>query len=157
MLDHHPAAVRALSDVALVARRRMAHDVSPPDNLILEEALPRRAAEMQRELEGAHPSPLERLLCEHIATCWIAVSLLDAVSISTADGRPLPPASEEHHERMRSLAQRRYLAACESLAKVRRLLAPVMQQVNIAEAGAQQLNLAAPPAPAALPAGNAAQ
>ncbi|HEU5349524.1 MAG TPA: hypothetical protein VFU63_13015 [Ktedonobacterales bacterium] len=140
MLDAHPEVVRTAGDLPrdahlAMTRALVGSDVGSP------ELFARRAAQVRAELEGAHPSPLERLLCERIATCWLAVYLLDAATITTSNGQRAPARLLDHHERMRDSAQRRYLDACVALAKVRRLLRPSVQ-VNIAQAGAQQLNVA---------------
>jgi hypothetical protein len=145
MLDAHPDTTLRLTDVAYTAHTQMARAVAPPNDLLLVEVMPRRVAMLQRELEGPNPSPLERLLCERIATCWLAVYLFDAAAIQTgADGRQPSLQALELDERNKSRAHRRYLDACVALAKVRRLLGPVSQQVNIAEAGASQINVGLP-------------
>jgi hypothetical protein len=87
------------------------------------------------------PPPLERLLIEQVVLCWLHFNLLDleytnimsaSISASTAD----------HSERRLSAAQRRYLRACEALARIRKLArtTPALQ-VNIATGGGQQINL----------------
>lgn len=144
MLDAHPEVVRAEGDLSRDAHLAMVRAVAG-DNAGLPEVLARRAAQVRADLEGAHPSPLERLLCERVATCWLAIYLLDAVTMETSNGQRPPAKVVEHHERMRDSAQKRYLEACVALAKVRRLLRPEraqVAQVNIAQPGAQQLNAA---------------
>lgn len=139
MLDAHPEVVRAQGDLPRDAHLAMTHAVAG-DDVGLPEVMARRAAQVRADLEGAHPSPLERLLCERVATCWLAVYLLDAATMLTISGQRPPARVLEHHERIKDSAQKRYLEACVALAKVRRLLQPSMQ-VNIAQAGAQQLNV----------------
>lgn len=141
MLDAHPEVVRAEGDLAHIAHLNMITAVADGDNALVE-MLARRAAQVQIELEGQHPTALEHLLCERIATCWLAVYLLDAARIRTSNGQRLPGDITEQHERMKDNAHKRYLAACATLAKVRRLLAPAInQQVNIAASGANQVNI----------------
>jgi len=141
MLDAHPELVRTEGDLAHLAHLNMITAVAGGDNTLVE-VLSRRAAQVQAELEGQHPTALEHLLCERIATCWLAVYLLDAATIRTSDGWRPSESIIEQHERMKDKAHKRYLAACAALAKVRRLLAPVInQQVNIAASGANQLNI----------------
>jgi hypothetical protein len=142
MLDTHPEVARIKGDLPRDAHLAMTRAVAG-DDVGLPEVLARRAAQVRADLEGEHPSPLERLLCERVATCWLAVYLLDAVTMVTSTGQRPTTNIIEHHERMKDSAQKRYLEACVALAKVRRLLAPIIaQQVNIATAGAQQLNVA---------------
>lgn len=139
MLDAHPEVVRTAGDLPRDAHLAMTRAIVGAD-AGSPEVFARRAAQVRAELEGAHPSPLERLLCERIATCWLAVYLLDAATVTASNGQRPPARIIEHHERMKDSAQRRYLDACVALARVRRLLQPSLQ-VNIAQPGAQQLNV----------------
>jgi hypothetical protein len=116
-------------------------------NLLVREAWARRAKTLQRELAGPAPTPLERLLCERIATCWLDVQLADMLFASKS-GEGMTFAAGDYYQRRQDRAQRRYLDATLALARVRRLLAPVVAQVNIAQPGAQQLNIASPAQPA---------
>ena len=98
---------------------------------------------LQRKLEGPNASELERLMCQRVATCWLDTNLADASFYSQT--KKLDSVSFgllRFHEYRRERANARYLAAVTTLARVRRLLAPVMQQVNIATPGAQQVNIA---------------
>lgn len=141
MLDAHPEIARAEGDLVRTAHLTMITAVAGGDSTLIE-MLSRRAMQIQTALEGQHPTALERLLCERIATCWLAVYLLDAASIKTADGQRPPESVIEQHERMKDITHKRYLEACTALARVRRLLAPVInQQINIAASGAHQLNI----------------
>jgi hypothetical protein len=116
------------------------------NNLLLREAWARRARGLQRDLEGANPTPLERTLCERIATCWLAAQLADMQYASkSVAGMSLQ--AGDYWQRAQERAQRRYLDATIALARVRRLLAPIMQQVNIATPGSQQVNIAASATP----------
>jgi hypothetical protein len=88
------------------------------------------------EVAGKDPSPLERLLAERVALCWVAVTYADAeyarklkAGMSFREG--------EYLARRCELTNRQLLKAIESLARVRRLLTPM--QVNI---GQNQINLA---------------
>jgi hypothetical protein len=121
MLDAHPEVVQAEGDLAHIAHLTMIAAVASSD-IVLSEVLIRRVAQMQAELEGMRPTALESLLCERIATCWLAVYLLDAARIETANGERPPENVVEQHERMKQKAHKRYIEACLALAKVRHLL-----------------------------------
>lgn len=117
------------------------------DNLLVREAWERRAKALQRDLEGPAPTPLESILCERVALCWLDAQLVDLLlAVNGAPGKSI--ASGDYYSRRAERAQRRYLDAALALARVRRLLAPVVAQVNIAQPGAQQLNIASPAQPA---------
>ncbi|MBF6590685.1 MAG: hypothetical protein IVW57_09160 [Ktedonobacterales bacterium] len=121
------------------------------DNHFVKEAWDRRARAMIKDLAGPNPTPLERILCERVATCWLDMSLAEMNYASRAkDGMTF--AAGEYYQKQEDRAHKRYLTACLALAKVRRLLAPVAQQINIAQPGAAQLNIAQPAEPATLPA-----
>jgi hypothetical protein len=94
-----------------------------------------QAEALQRELEGEHPTALERILCERVVTTRLIVSELGTF--------PPPNVSvTQHNDEMVTRAHQRLMHATLTLAKVRRLLRPQIAQVNIAEAGAQQFNMA---------------
>ena len=100
------------------------------------EAISRRAAELRRELAGAEPTPLERLLVSRIAACWLQLHY--AEMRYTQNLGKLTMEQGEYHQRKIDRAQKRYLTAIKALAQVRRLLTPTVQ-VNIAD---QQVNIA---------------
>lgn len=132
----------ALTGPAEAARSRLL-EATMGSNLLAREAWERRAKALQRDLEGPAPMPLERILCERVATCWLDTQLADLAAASRGSGR-MALTVGEYWQRRQERAQRRYLDAALALARVRRLLAPVVAQVNIAQAGAQQLNVALP-------------
>jgi len=118
------------------------------ENRLIERLLPHKAAQMAAQqraaamrgglgYEGA--TQLEQLLIDHAVLCWLR--LQDAgCGYSTAMERSQPISSADYWDRHLSAAQRRYLRACETLARVRRLLHPTLQ-VNIAAQGGQQVNV----------------
>jgi len=83
--------------------------------------------------------PLERILIEHAALCWLRLQCIEQ-TYSGIMAQSVTLAQGDYWERRLSSAQRRYLRACETLARVRRLRLPAVQ-VNIGE---NQLNVAAP-------------
>ena len=88
------------------------------------------------EVAGQNPSPLERLLAERVALCWVAATYADAeyarklkAGMSFREG--------EYYSKRCEQTNRQLLKAIESLARVRRLLTPM--QINI---GQNQINVA---------------
>jgi hypothetical protein len=144
-----PALVARFTDVAMLARITRARVTFGDDNLLAHDLLERKVAAMRQELAGPHPTVLERLLAEQVATCWAAAHLADLDVLKA--GQALDRA--EYFDRRHYRAHKRYLDAIVALARVRRLLSPSVTQVNIAQPGGQQLNVATPgPAPATPPA-----
>jgi hypothetical protein len=73
---------------------------------------------LRRELAGDRPNLLEQLLVYRIVCCWVEVTGADMRrSLCPADD-PMASALERWQQR----AQRRLLAACKTLAQVRKLL-----------------------------------
>ena len=145
-LDAVPHWERMYESPAVYARRALL-DASVGDNPVVQEAWARRTNSLTSELIGAgDPTPLERILCERVATCWLDMSLAELTYAERMKER-IGLEAGDYYQRMKDRAHARYLSACLALARVRRLLAPVAQQINIAQPGAAQLNVAAPAQP----------
>ena len=91
----------------------------------------------RRDLSRPQDGPLETMLVEHVALCWLRMQMMEQ-KYTGATSQDMTLALADHWERKLSSAQRRYLRAAETLARVRRLALPVMQ-VNVAE---KQVNIA---------------
>ena len=98
----------------------------------LETGLTQLAAELTHPGDGA----LEKLIIGQIVGCWLRLSFVEySLSIGSVEGS-FNMAQGASWEKRASTAQRRYLRAIETLARVRRSRLPAVQ-VNIAE---QQVN-----------------
>src|SRR5688572_23259869 len=87
---------------------------------------------------GYHGAPImEKLLIENIVTCWLRMQHYEQQLAFRMKGS-YSLTILEFWERRLSVAQRRYLAACESLAKIRKMAIPAVQ-FNI---GDKQINVA---------------
>ncbi len=128
---------RQLSDLADITRQRIVDSILSPKNLLIRDILDRQIADLRRDLLTTARSPLERLLVERVLTCWTALYLAE-LSTSADDASTF---LEQRLDR----AHHRFLASIQALARVSRLLAPTIAQINIAASGAQQLNVAASP------------
>ena len=133
-----PAAIKALGgDLAWQAEESLVRAMAGKD-LAFREALSRKLELLRAELAGPSPSPLERLLVERVVACWLHVQEAD-ISYAQAKNLPLPLA--DYYQRRMDRANKRFLAACKTLATVRRLAIPVLiGQVNLAS---KQVNVAA--------------
>src|SRR5205814_399087 len=96
-------------------------------DLVHKELLRRRLARMKRELCGADPTPLERLLVERVALTWADAQIWD---ILFAAENKLSLQQAEYVSRARERANRRFLTAARTLAQVRKLALPAVQ-VNV--------------------------
>lgn len=92
--------------------------------------------EMQKELGYDASPPLERLLIDRIVICWQDVNDRELLCAMCENLKKSIDVHEEYG-RMLTSAQKRYLAAIQALAQVRRLKLPALEvhggQVNIGE------------------------
>lgn len=85
---------------------------------------------------------MERMLIDNLIISWLGVQYAN-YQLTARIGQNEKIVILEFWERRLTAAQRRYLRACETLARIRRLLSirPAVQ-VNIANEGGQQVNVA---------------
>jgi hypothetical protein len=117
LLDGRPELWREFGDLARHARESMVA-LAAGKSLLARESVHRRMDELQAELAGPSPSPLEKLLVERVVVCWAQAYLadLDALAKDRAGTQQASFA-----QRRQSAAQARYLAAVKQLAVVRKL------------------------------------
>jgi len=80
---------------------------------------------------------MEKLLIENIVTTWLRVQFCESQLVFRMNGEQRMSVME-FWERRLSMAQKRYLSACETLAKIRKMAVPALQ-LNI---GDKQINVA---------------
>jgi hypothetical protein len=107
----------------------------------MRECVMRRVKEMREQSGYSQSSFLERILIEQILVCYVNLYVLE---INSA-GKLCESHSTDtglYWDRRLDGAQRRFTRACETLARVRKLMryAPALQ-VNIAAEGGQQVNV----------------
>jgi hypothetical protein len=91
-----------------------------------------------RDEMGYHDAPvMEKMLIDNIVTAWLRLQWLDYLVAAKMAG-DFSIRSMEFWQKSLATAQRSYLAACETLAKVRKMQLPNIQ-LNIGE---KQINLA---------------
>ena len=90
---------------------------------------------LRAEVAGDNPTPLETLLAERIALCWLHVNLCETTLAQR--GGDMTLAVAEYHQKRLDRAHKRYLGAIKALAQVRRLQLPAIQ-MNI---GGKQVNV----------------
>src|SRR5262249_1483680 len=129
-----PILVNSFGNLAEQAERSFIR-AAAGDDLPFREALTRKLQLLREELAGPNPTPIERLLVERVAACWLQVQDAD---VRAAQAKNLPPTWAEFYQRRMDHAHRRYLSSLKTLALVRKLAVPVLQ-VNIAK---KQVNVA---------------
>src|SRR5688500_10058857 len=110
--------------------KKMIGDVEPAAIAIQEYLI------SMRDEMGYHEAPImEKLLIENIVTSWLRVNWIES-QLAMFMNRQARFAELEFWEHRLSMAQRRYLAGCESLAKIRKMKIPALQ-LNL---GDKQIN-----------------
>jgi hypothetical protein len=135
--DAHPKAVNELGDLGRVTLDQMVNTFAG-DHLVLREAQERFLAQLEKDLAGPNPTPLERILVQEIVVCK---QELNVAEIHFATVKKCSITEGDYHQRRIDRAQKRFLAAVKTLAQVRRLQLPAVQ-VNVATQGGQQVNVA---------------
>jgi hypothetical protein len=105
-------------------------------NLFFKEGLEAKMDRLRADLAGPDAAPLERLLADRIALCWL--SLHDA-EVRFAQAKDLTWKQVRYWQDRIDAAHRRYLSAIKTLATVRKTALPALQ-VNIAK---RQVNVLA--------------
>jgi hypothetical protein len=106
------------------------------ENVASQEAIVRVIESVRSELAGPDPTPMERLLAERAALCWMLVSWYEN-SAHNCDRMSIAQAN--HHQLKIDRAHSRFLSAVRTLVQVRKLALPTLQlniarnQVNVAE------------------------
>jgi hypothetical protein len=121
-------------NVYFYARQKMVEPFAGKD-VMSQEALRRTINGVRDDLAGPNPTPLERILCERVALCWFDAHEMDRRYVDQSD---VTFKTADYRESRRDRAHKRFLAACKTLATVRKLAVPAIQ-VNLAN---QQVNVA---------------
>ena len=134
VLREYPAVWRIAGDLAEQANQIMIADMNAPQSMKM--SLKTGLSAMTAELTQPGDGELEKLIIRQIVGCWLRLSYVEYTYNRNTVSGSMNMRQGEYWERRLSAAQRRYLRAIESLARVRRLKLPAVQ-VNI---GAQQVN-----------------
>ncbi len=106
-----------------------------PGTEIVRRSIEKVIERKRSEVAGDEASPLERLLAERVALCWVAAMYADAeYTRKLKEGMSFREG--EYYSKRCEQTNRQLLKAIESLARVRRLFTPM--QVNT---GHNQINL----------------
>lgn len=121
MLKEQPEIWRQTTDLAAKLEEKIFGEMCST-SYGAKEAFRKRLAAMRDNLNWKDSSEIEKILIEQVCLNWLRLNILEELHHTKTTGNH----SSEHgmywDKRLNS-AQRRYLRACESLAKVRKLLA----------------------------------
>lgn len=139
-INSYPELWKVIFDTAQVIERNFIQNMVGGEAIII--AVQKNADEIRNEMGYSKASIMEQMLIDNIVISWFGVQYCNYQLITrmNCDEKIV---LLEFWERRLSMSQRRYLHACETLAKVRRLMSgrPALQ-VNIAAQGGQQVNVA---------------
>jgi len=135
MLETYPAlAISVLGgDLAKRAEEILVSRITA-EQVTFCESLQAKLKALRAELSGPDPSPIERLMVDRVATCWLQLSHADAMA---AQAERITFTEGDYIQRRQDRAHRRYLSAVKMLAVVRKLALPVLQ-INL---GQNQVNM----------------
>ena len=139
-LHNNPKLWRIVGDLAEQAVFNLIGEIK--SSPALKESLKTGWKEMQKELGGENPNPLEKLLVQQVVMSWLRLQLVE-YHFTEVMNQSITLNLGRYWESRLSAAQRRHLRAIETLARVRRLLSKTPAvQVNIAAEGGKQVNVA---------------
>lgn len=118
VLDANPPLWQQAGDLALQARDAQLHLIAG-DNLFIRETVSRQLAAVEAELAESVTTPLEKLLVQRIAVCWLQAHHADLALADADEG------SGRHRQYLQvrsNGANRRFLHAARQFATVRHLL-----------------------------------
>jgi hypothetical protein len=126
-----------------LARQAMAHLIASTSATALARELQKQEVEAIRHNLGYDCEPgIERLLVEQVALCWLRLNLLEYEYTTIRKERTMNIDQADFLEKRLNYAQRRFVRACETLARVRKVIRQTLAlQVNIAAGGGQQVNV----------------
>jgi hypothetical protein len=133
-LGDHPNVWRYVGDLMEQATLSLIRKM--PSNAVTQEALTAASDHLPQELALPGDGALEQLLIQHVVLCWLRLAHVEYQYTGVTVTGENTITRVEHWDKRLNVAQRRYLRAIESLARVRKLRVPAVQ-VNI---GAQQVN-----------------
>lgn len=141
LLDLAPT-LQLRADPASVAEHAVVRAASG-GNVLVGEITRRELGALRARLSRANDGELEQLLIERVVLAWIAVTNAEALRAEKWAAGPIERSAADFWDRHVSRLNADFLRACKTLAQVRRLLVPVVGQVNVAQPGAQQVNVVA--------------
>lgn len=126
VLDEHPSIWRDCYRLVSMTEQAWLDKIAGK-NLLLSQSVRRHVEQLKLDLAGPSPSPLEKLLAERIAACWLGVHYAEfAEAAGDAGG------GKEAQMRLKRLdaANKRFLAATKALAVSRRLTAGLKIEIR---------------------------
>lgn len=140
MLSKHPRLWRVAGDLALHCQHKLLMDTHT--SVARRESVEAGLDAMRQQLGHDDAPMLEQMLIQQLLLSWLRLNLWE-YQLTAMQSQEMSFDKANFWDRRLSAAQKRYLRACETLARVRRLarLTPALQ-VNINTDSGQQVNIA---------------
>jgi hypothetical protein len=144
MLAEHPDLWRYSGDLVELETSDLIRD-GWRHNIGAQESVKIAVERLKADMCYSEASPLERLAIDEVAIAWIRLyEVQNRHTSAMHDRNGTRHNTAEFWDRRLMYSQRRYLRACESLARIRKMSKRVaIIQVNVAENGGKQINVAA--------------
>jgi hypothetical protein len=97
---------------------------------VVDEPIRFRCEQLRADLSKEGDGPLERLQIEHVVLCWLRLGLLEQ-AYGAAMNREMSLPCALYWEKRMTMVQKRYLRACESLARTRKLMRPPKSKLSV--------------------------
>lgn len=136
-MDSHPDLWEEIFNLTQAVRDRITQDLLTPKPA--QWAVDANVKELKQGMGYDQSPTVERLLIDHVINTWLRCQWAEYNYSTRIQDAPLRLG--EYWLQVLGSSQRRYLMAVETLARVRRITRATMQ-INIAEAGSQQVNIA---------------
>ena len=136
LFDSDPTVWRAAGDMVEQSARMLISKIASTH--AIKASMTRGWEQLPTDLARPSDGELERLLVQQVVIAWLHLGYVEYQYSAMTTETGLTMKRAEYWEKRLNAAQRRYLRATETLARVRRLQLPAVQ-VNI---GAQQINQA---------------
>lgn len=133
-LDSTPDLWHALGDLSKNVENEVLNAVH--GNPLLRMTMEHQLEAMKKDLVRDSDGPLEQQLVYHTALCWLRLQLAELTYTKRMEDEH-KLVQVEYWDKHLAATQRRYLRACETLARIRRLALPAIQ-LNFAH---KQLNV----------------
>lgn len=140
MLQEDPKLWKVAGDFSAHALHKITSDIEATPFVI--ESVRAGIDKIKEDLGYAVSPPLEKMLITQVTLCWLRLNMLEQTHwIKTWESHSTETGL--YWDRRLLTAQRRFMRACETLARVRKLSrnTPALQ-LNIATDGGQQVNVA---------------
>jgi len=140
-LEEVPQLWTAVFHIAEVVRNNLIRKTVSPEAAQL--ALNKNMQTLMQEMGYINASIVEKLLIENVIATWLRLQWMEYQLLGFMGEGNARMSVIEFWEKRLSVSQRRHLRACETLVRVKKLIAGKSTvQVNIATEGGQQVNVA---------------